>query len=445
MRGRRVVITGMGAFTPLGPTFAESWRGVVRGRKFISVDGKNIPIVDKIQDFDMKGMRTQIAAQIRYPWSLSDRFSESAVHKLQKTGRFGKYAMMASHEALSNARLLNHEGMFKQEYQEYSSVAIGTAVGGIREIAECVLDFSKRHDLGQEERSRFIEELREKHSYASLKVFAGTCAYWPSILFGAKGGVISNDSACATGVMNAILAYEDIKNGHNEIVLTGGTDDSVSETVMLIFSFLGATTSEINDPTCASKPFDKNRDGFVVSEGASILVFEELEHALSRGAPILAEIVGWGKSSDATHPTSPTYTTQAKAIEKALKNSGINPRDIDYINPHATSTTKGDLSEVKAIKAAFGEDLARKIPVGAIKSTIGHMFGADGAFGIQCCVEAIQEGVIPPTSNYETPDPECDLDCVPNKARSHRVDTAMKISFAFGGQNSVVIIRRFVK
>jgi len=267
-----------------------------------------------------------------------------------------------------------------------------------------------------------------------------------SIALGVKGPNFCTTSACSSGSDAIGVAYELIKRGDAQIMIAGGTEAIINPLGMTAFSSLKALSFRNDAPQKASRPFDAERDGFVISEGAVILILESAEHALNRGANILAEIIGYGATSDSFHVTQPLENGEgaARAIQNALKRAGIQPNEVDYINAHGTSTPLNDAMETKAIKAVFG-DYAYKVPISSTKSMTGHLIGCAGAIEPAICIMTILNGIIPPTTNYEYPDPECDLDYVPNVARKAQVTTALTNSFGFGGHNSVLVLRKYAE
>lgn len=477
---RRVVISGMGAITPLGRNVQESWEGVVGGRT----------VVDRITNFDVEGARTQIASQISYDYIplLEEYFDRRTVQRtLKRSARFAHFALIAAAEALQDAGLLNEEKMILPQFRDNTAIFIGTGGGAIDEIAECAnalgekrrwapeelaqtlsqflrsAHFSERDEfekiilpkfegyakellqrgksLTKEELADFVRHLERNYRTAVLRVLSDSGAFRSSITFGARGGGTCGINACATGNANIGLAFEYIKGRHAEIVVAGGSDACINPVGHWTFSLVEATSKRNHDPKHASRPFDRERDGFVMAEGGATLALEELSHALKRGAKIYGEVLGWAMTNDAKGDVEPEEETQALAMAKAIRLSGIGAGEVDYVNAHGTSTPIGDQSETRAIKRVFESNT--KIPVSSVKSSVGHLLGAAGSFEAICCVKSLETGILPPTINYEFPDPECDLDYIPNVARRQKIRTVMNNSFGFGGQNAVLVIREY--
>ncbi|MBN1689548.1 MAG: beta-ketoacyl-ACP synthase II [Dehalococcoidia bacterium] len=405
----RVGVTGYGAITPLGLNAADTWKNLVAG-----VCGVGLISLFDTTDFDIK-----TAAEVK-DFNPVD-FMDPATARY--SDRYSQFALAASLQAIQMARLKVDDS------NRYDiGIVIGSGVGGIGSLSQQLNVLSAR---GPKRVSPFMVPMMIPDS-APAQV---------SIKTGIMGPNFSIASSCATGADAIGLAYRLIRNGEIGTMIAGGADAAVTPIGIAGFTQAGAL-SRNPDPLKASRPFDKYRDGFITAEGAAILVLENMEQAQARGARILAEIAGYGATSDAYHITKPLETGEgaAKAMELALKSASIST--VDYINAHGTSTHFNDLSETMAIKKLLGE-AAYKIPISSTKSMHGHMLGAAGAVEAMICCHVVQEGIIPPTINLDNPDPGCDLDYVPNTARSANVHTVMSNSFGFGGHNSAIIICKY--
>ncbi|UCH51749.1 MAG: beta-ketoacyl-ACP synthase II [Chloroflexota bacterium] len=405
----RVVVTGYGAVTPLGLNVDDTWRNLVAG-----VSG-----VGYISLFDATDFKVKIAAEVK-DFDPAAHLDPTAA---RRNDRFAQFALVAGIQAIDAA------GLKVDDANRYDiGVLIGSGVGGLDSLTQ-QLDVLKTR--GPTRVSPFLVPM----------MIADSASSQVSIKMGIMGANFGLISACATGTDALGIAYKMIKWGEIKAMVAGGADAAVTPVGFAGFTQAGAL-SRNNEPQKASRPFDMERDGFVVGEGAAVLVLENLDYARSRGASIIAEIVGYGATSDAFHITQPLENGEAaaKAIELAL--AGVDCKKVGYINAHGTSTPLNDASETKAIKKAFG-DRAYKIPISSAKSMLGHMMGAAGAIEAVVCCKVINEGIIPPTVNLEHPDPECDLDYVPNVARDGDVRIAISNSFGFGGHNSVIAIGRY--
>lgn len=440
---KRVVITGMGAFTPLGATLKETWDAILVGKSNVR----------KITHFDVSDCRTQIASYIdEYEEVLKERLVAKQLKGLRVADRFVRFGILAIHQALREAGLLNQENYLLEQYRRQTGIAIGTGVGTPSKIAEITTALLEKDNWPKEDRQEFLGKLtRLSRKYASMPItmLPDSNSFIPSIVFKIEGVPLCNITACATRAMNLALAASLIREGKQKIMVAGGAEATIDTVSHWAFSFIKATSARNHDPQHASRPFDRERDGFVMAEGSAVLVLEELRHALDRGAPIYGEIIGWGAALDASGHTEPERDNvkdwgQVRAMQMALEDANLKPEEIDYINAHGTSTPSGDINETKSIKAVYGKG-ASSIPISSTKSTTGHLLGAAGALETIVCLKAIGKGIIPPTINYEFPDPECDLDYVPNAARLKKLRTAMNNSFGFGGQNAVIIVRKFEK
>jgi 3-oxoacyl-[acyl-carrier-protein] synthase II len=406
----RVVITGYGAITPLGLNINDTWRGLVEGKSGI----------DNISLFDVTDFNVKIAAEVKK----FDPVDYIDATTARYTDRFTQFALGASLQAIEDARLEIDDS---NKYD--TGILIGSGIGG----------------LGTLSRQLGVLDTRgpsRVSPYTVPMMIADNASSRVSIITGIMGPNLSLVSSCSTGTDAIGIAYKMIKHGEIKSMIVGGADAAITPIGVAAFSQAGALTRN-PDCTTASRPFDAKRDGFVIGEGSAILVIESLDYALSRNADIKAELVGYGATSDANHITQPLESGESatKAISLAL--AGIAPEKIDYINAHGTSTPLNDLSETRAIKKAFNSN-AYKIPISSIKSMVGHMLGAAGSLEAIICCKAISDSIIPPTINYMNPDPGCDLDYVPNKARERDVRIAMSNSFGFGGHNSVLVLSRFL-
>lgn len=407
----RIVVTGLGAISPLGLDIPTLWEGLMSGRSGVR----------RITLFDPEPFETKIAAEVK-GFNPTDYFEHREARRMD---RYTQFAAAAAMQAVRQANLdCEKEGTDV-------GVLIGSGIGGITTLSAQMATLAEK---GPRRISPLLVPM----------MIADSAAGHVSIMLGAKGMNFCATSACSSGADAIGEACEIIRRGDVQVMIAGGAEAPLTPIAIAGFNAAGALSVRNDEPEKASRPFDAQRDGFVMGEGAAILVLESLEHALTRGANILAEVAAYGATSDAFHITQPAQDGQggAKAMTLALRKAGLTLRDIDYINAHGTSTSMNDKCETMAIKAVFGEH-AYRIPVSATKSMLGHMIGAAGAIEALICVLAIQHGVIPPTINLEHPDPDCDLDYVPNLARQHRVRAAMSNSFGFGGHNSVLIIKEY--
>lgn len=412
MIGNRVVVTGMGAIGPIGNTVAEVWESASHGRSGI----------DFITQFDTSVVVTHIAGEVTDfdPAAYLDRKTA------KRTDRSQQFALIAAAQALRDS------GLEITDDNAYDIGAVfGTGIGGIRNTIDTVNRFASRGHRGVS-------------PTLVPSMLSDQIASQVSMDFNLRGPNYSIISACSSG-NNAIGDAADmIRLGRAKAILAGGSEACINEVVLAGFNNIKALTHAEDDPTRASRPFDLHREGFVPGEGAGVLVLEELEHARARGATIYAEFTGYGHTSDAYHVTAPSDdgVPAAKAMQKALSEAGLAPEDIDYINAHGTGTTLNDKSETLAIKRAFGE-AAYNVPISSTKSMTGHMMGAASAFEAIIAIMAMQHHFAPPTINLDTPDPECDLDYVPNVGRAVEINHVMNNSFGFGGHNAVTIFSRY--
>ncbi len=409
---RRVVITGLGAVTPLGNDVPTTWSNVIAGRSGAGL----------ITQFDASGYKTRFACEVK-------DFDVTLVvgkKEARRMDRFTQFAVTAARQALDDSGVsVTSDGSWR------AGVFIGTGIGGIGTLESEIRQMLTK---GPDRISPFLVPM----------MLPDTAAAQVAIQFGLRGPNMAVVTACASG-NNAIgEAVDCIRRDAADVMLAGGSDAAIIPIAIGGFSNMTAISSRNDAPERASRPFDKERDGFVIGEGAAVLVLEEAEHAVARGARIYGEVLGYGSSDDAFHVTAPEEngTGAAVAMQAALKQAGLRPDQIDYINAHGTSTQLNDRSETAAIKSVFGE-AAFRIPISSTKSMTGHLLGAAGAIEAVFCAKVIEEGIIPPTINYEQPDPACDLDYVPNLARQKPVNIVMSNSFGFGGHNAVVIFGRY--
>ncbi|GAB4447008.1 MAG: beta-ketoacyl-ACP synthase II [Anaerolineales bacterium] len=409
---RRVVVTGMGCISPVGNTVEETWKSLLAGKSGAG----------PITLFDASRHKTRFAAEVK-------GFDPVAVfgnREARKMDRFTQFATVAALEALAQARLT-----IDDSNRHRVGIVIGTGIGGIGTILEQVEVLRER---GPERLSPFLVPMMISDSAAGML----------AIRLGARGPNMALATACASG-NNAIgEALEMIRRGSADVMIAGAAEGALVPLAMAGMNVMGALSTRNDDPLTASRPFDKTRDGFLMGEGAGVLILESLEHAQTRGASILAEISGYGTTDDAYHISAPAENGAGAALSMrlALEDAVLQVTDIDYINAHGTSTPLNDKSETAAIKTVFGEQ-AYKIPVSSTKSMTGHLLGASGAVEAVFSILAMREGVIPPTINYRTPDPECDLDYVPNQPRKAVIRHAMSNSFGFGGHNATLVFSQF--
>ena len=411
---KRIVVTGVGAVSPLGIGAEMTWAGLLAGRSGIR----------RITQWDPSQLDVQIAGEV--PDFVAKDHMDFKLAK--RMDRFAHFAVASAREAITQSRL-----EITPENSDRVAVVINTGGGGIPTIEHDVTAMGSR---GQ----RFVSPLL-------IPLFAPNMASCQvSIAFGIHGPSITSAAACASGIQAFIDAVHMIHRDEVDVVITGGTESGITPVAVAGLANMGALSRRKDAPEKASRPFDAERDGFVFSEGGSVMVLETEEHALARGADILAEVHGGAYTSDAFHITAPHPEGKgaATAMKKALERARFAPEDVDYVAAHATATPLGDAAETKALKVAFG-DHAYKLAISANKSMIGHLLGAAGAISGLACVMAIRDGKVHPTINLETPDPSCDLDYVPNVAREMTVDVAIANGFGFGGQNAVAIFSRYAE
>ncbi len=408
----RVVITGVGAVSPLGLTVKEAWENAVNG-----VSG-----VGRITAFDTSNFQVKIACEIK-------NFKPEnymAAREVRRRDRFEQFATAAAQEAMGQSGL-----QVTEENAGRIAVIVSSAIGGVSTFAEAVI--TEAH-----------EGPRRMSPFAIPMLMANGASGILTIDYGFKGPAFSVASACASSADGIGVAWMMLRSGMVDVVIAGGAEATITPVGVGAFDRLGAMSRRNEDYSMTPQPFDRNRDGLVMGEGAALLVLERESHARARGAEILAVLGGYGASADAFHITAPSDDGAggAYAMRKAIEAAGLNLEDVDYINAHGTATELNDLSETLAIKAAFG-DRAYNIPVSSTKSMTGHIMGATGGLEAIFCVQAVRENVIPPTIHYQEPDPLCDLDYVPNQARELSVDAAISNAFGFGGHNAVLAICKY--
>lgn len=409
---KRCVITGIGLITPIGTGKDTFWNNLIQGKSGISL----------ITQFDISNMPVKIAGEIKDfdPEKYMDR------KQVKRSDRATQFAIGASKLAIDDSRL-----NLDNEDRERIHVVVGSGAGGLA--------------FGEEQVVKFLRDGPEKISpFLSIITFSAALSSMVSLELGTRGPSISIATGCPAGTDAIGYGFEAIKNGEAEIVIAGGAEAPIRPVLTHSFYAMNALSLRNDEPEKASRPFDAKRDGFVIAEGAGIVILEELEHALKRGAHIYGEVIGYASTNDAFHMTAPAPNGRAasQCFRLALEGAGIKPEDIDYINPHGSSTFLNDKTETKVIKEVFGE-FAYKIPISSTKSMLGHSIGATGAVEVVICALAIENNFIPPTINYEFFDPECDLDYVPNIGRKKDVNIAFSNSFGFGGKNSALVIRRY--
>ncbi len=409
-RARRVVVTGMGALTPVGLDVPSTWSALVHGESGVA----------PVENIDTTDLEVTIAGQVKgfEPTNYLDR------KEARRLDRFLQLGLVAAQQAVADARLT-----VSPDEAEQVGVLVGSGIGGIGTLVDGVTTLLQK---GPDRVSPFLVPM------FLPDMLSGMIA----IQTGARGPNYSANSACATAGHSIGEAAETIRRGDAEVMLAGASEAPITRIGLAAFSNMRALSRRNDEPRRASRPFDLDRDGFVLAEAAGVLVLESFDHARARGAPIYAEIAGYAATADAYHITAPRDDGEgaASAIRRALRQANLAPTDIDYINAHGTSTPHNDRTESTALLSVFGSDAP---PVSSTKSMTGHLIGASGAVEAIVCIKTILDGCLPPTINYETPDPDCPLDYVPNAARPARVDAALSNSLGFGGHNTALIVRRF--
>lgn len=409
---KRVVVTGLGAITPIGNNVKDFWEGIKEGKCGI----------DEITHFDTTGYKVKLAGEVKgfNPEEYLDR------RTAKRMDRFSQFAIVAAREAMEDSGI-NAENTDMNRV----GVIIGSGIGGLGTI--------------EKDNRALVEKGPDRVSPMYIPMSIGNMAAGNvAIDLGAKGESVAMVTACASATHSIGESYRMIKHGYEDVVIAGGTEASITPTGIAGFTNIKALTQS-TDKTRASIPFDKERSGFVMGEGAGIVILEELEHAKKRGAKIYAEIVGYGATSDAYHITSPSPDGEgaARAMTKAIEEAKIKPEELTYINAHGTSTHLNEAGETMAIKKALGEEASRKVMVSSTKGNTGHLLGAAGGVEAVACVKAIEDSFVPPTIGYKVPDEECDLDIVPNKGRNMEIKYAMSNSLGFGGHNSCILFKKY--
>lgn len=410
---RRVVITGMGAVTALGQQLDSLWSSLMEGKSGVS----------EIQSFDTSEYSTRIAACI-HDFNPEDYMDRKEARKMD---RFVQFAVAASQMAVEDSGI-----SLDDSNRERAGVIVGSGIGGLSTWED---QFKTLLDRGPKRVSPFFIPMMISNM-ASGRI---------SMMLGAKGPNSNVVTACATGTQSIGESLRLIQHDHADVMICGGSEATITPTGMAGFCAMRAMSTRNDEPKKASRPFDQDRDGFIMGEGAGLIILEELEHAKRRGAHIYAEVIGYGMSADAHHMTDPSPKGEgsARCMDLALKDSGISAADVDYINAHGTSTPVGDQAETDAIKTIFGEEDAHKVAVSSTKSMTGHLLGAAGGVEAIISALAIQNSMLPPTINLDNPSPDCDLDYVPNEARSSDVNVAMSNSFGFGGHNATIVLKKY--
>jgi 3-oxoacyl-[acyl-carrier-protein] synthase II len=409
---RRIVVTGLGAVTPLGNDPETYWKNLTGGESgagpitLFDADEFPVKFACELKDFD--------------PTEYVEK------RKARKMDRFAQMIIAAARQAEADA------GLDIAAETERIGVSVATGIGGLGSFQDCAYTL----------KDRGADRVNPQSIPA---IIPNMGAAWVSMELGTRGPLSSQCTACAASNMAIGEAMDAIRLGRADVMLAGGTEAGITEVGIAGFGAMRALSRRNDAPEKASRPFDLGRDGFVMGEAGAIVVVEALDHAEARGAKVYAEIVGYGVSSDAQHVTEPDPTGRhpARAMAMALASAGIEAEDIDYVNAHGTSTPLGDASETRVIKIALGEEKARKTPVSSTKGATGHCLGASGAIEAIACILAVRDGVVPPTINYEDPDPECDLDYIPNESREVDVQYALSNNFGFGGHNACLVVKRF--
>lgn len=409
---RRVVITGLGAVTPVGIGKEKFWNSLLEGKSGIG----------KITAFDPSSINCHIAGEVK-DFSPEDFIDKKEAKRMD---RFAQFAVAAAKLAFEDAKM-----DLDKEDKERIGTCIGTGIGGVETLHN---QFKVLFEKGADRISPFFVPM----------MIGNMAAGQVSITFGLKGVNTCVVTACATGTNCIGDSFRIISRGDADVMVAGGTEAAVSPIAVGGFASMKALSTRNDEPQKAARPFDRDRDGFVMGEGSGVVILEELEHALARGANIYAEVVGYGENADAYHVTAPAPEglQQANCMKLAIEDAGIKPEQVDYINAHGTSTPANDLNETKAIKALFGEH-AKNMLISSIKSMTGHLLGAAGGVEAIATALSIKNNIVPPTINLENPDEELDLDYVPNKARNHNVNYALSNSFGFGGHNAALLLKKY--
>ncbi len=409
---RRVVVTGMGMVSPLGNTLEDTWAALVAGRSGAA----------PITQFDTTGYPVDFACEVK-GLEVTDYVEYKASRRMD---RFTHLALAAARQAEAAS------GLDIASEPERVGAAVATGIGGLKSFEACIDQLNAR---GPD----------RVNPFSIVQIIPNLAAGWVSMELGTKGPLLSECTACAASNMAIGDGLDAIRLGRADAMVCGGTEAPVSKVGIAGFGAMRAISRRTDDPERASRPFDGGRDGFVMGEASAMVVIEELEHARARGATIHAELLGYGVSSDATHVSDPdpTGASPARALAMAFADSGIEPGDVGYVNAHGTSTPVGDSAETRVLKLALGEEKAYATPVSSTKGATGHCLGAAGAVEAIFTILALERGLLPPTINQEIPDPECDLDYIPNVAREQQVDIGVSNSFGFGGHNACLVFRRW--
>jgi 3-oxoacyl-[acyl-carrier-protein] synthase II len=412
LKRRRVAVTGLGLISALGNSVDESWSALLAGRAGTG----------PISRFDAAEFPVRIAAEVS-GFDVEDHIDRKTARRMDRCSHL---VVAAARQAVADASL-DAEGL-----GEGAGVAIGSALGGVESFEQTVLQVSKK---GPDRASPF----------SIVQTLPNLPAGWVSIELGTRGPLLAQSTACAASNMALGDGMDAIRLGRADVMICGGTEAPVTATAVSAFAAMRALSSRNDDPSTASRPFDVDRDGFVMAEGAAVVVLEELEHARRRGARIYAEMVGYGISSDAHHVSDPdpTGANPARAVQMALSDAGVDAADVGYVNAHGTSTPAGDKAETRVLKLVFGDDAGSRIAVSSTKGATGHTLGASGAVEAAFTILALHHGILPPTINQFASDPDCDLDYIANAARQQQVEIAVSDSFGFGGHNTAVVIRRW--
>ena len=406
------MVTGLGMVSPLGNTVDDSWQALIAGESGAG----------PVTRFDTSDFPVSFACEVK-DLDVGKYVDAKASRRMDR----------CTHLALAAARQAEVDcGLDVRSVGERAGVAVGTAMGGVESFEQSVEQLDARGA------SRF-------NPFRIVQIIPNLSAGWVSIALGTRGPLLTESTACAASNMAIGDALDAIRLGRADVMFAGGTEAPVTKLGTAGFAAMRATSRRNDDPKRASRPFDGDRDGFVMGEASAMIVLEELEHATARGATIYAELIGYGVSSDASHVSDPDPTGEnpARAMRMSFADAGIDPEDVGYVNAHGTSTPAGDAGETRVLKLALGEDKAYRTPVSSTKGATGHSLGAAGAVEAVFTVLALQRGVLPPTINQTTPDPDCDLDYIPNEARAEQADIAVSNAFGFGGHNSCVVFRRW--
>ncbi len=407
-----MVVTGLGMLTSLGNTAEDTWAGLVEGRSGAA----------RITQFDPTGYPVDFACEVR-DFDVTEYVDFKSARRMD---RFTHLALAAARQAEADA------GLDIAAEPDRVGAAVATGIGGLKSFEACVDQLNER---GPD----------RVNPFSIVQIIPNLAAGWVSMELGTRGPLLAECTACAASNMAIGDGLDAIRLGRADVMICGGTEAPVTRVSIAGFGAMRAISRRNDDPERASRPFDAERDGFVMGEASAMLVLEELEHARARGARIYAELLGYGCSSDANHVSDPdpTGVNPARAMRMAMDDSGVTPEEIGYINAHGTSTPSGDSAEVRVIKVALGEEKAYRTPISSTKGATGHCLGAAGAIEASFTVLALERGILPPTINQEVVDPECDLDVIPNESRREQVEVALSNSFGFGGHNACVVFRRW--